>query len=111
MDDRAIILRQLAVEDVQHAIDHHRDHASERVAVGFVDALERTFDTIARHPAVGSMRWGVEVGLPGLRSLQVVGFPHLVFYVDRADHVDVWRILHGARDIPVWLRDAEGDES
>lgn len=111
MDDRAIILRQLALEDVQDAIDHYRDQAGERTAVDVVDALEHTFETIARHPAVGSMRWGVEMGLPGLRSLPVGGFPHLVFYVDRADHVDVWRILHGARDIPAWLRDPEVDGS
>jgi len=27
-------------------------------------------------------------------------YPHLVFYVERADHIDVWRVLHGERDIP-----------
>lgn len=62
---------------------------------------------ITRHPAVSSMRWGVEVELPGLRSLRVDGFPHLVFSIDRADHLDVWRVLHGARDLPASLRDPE----
>jgi len=27
---------------------------------------------------------------------------HIVFYADLADRVDVWRVLHGKRDIPVW---------
>jgi toxin ParE1/3/4 len=33
------------------------------------------------------------------------GYPHLVFYafVDGADHVDVWRVLHDRRDIPASL--------
>jgi toxin ParE1/3/4 len=32
------------------------------------------------------------------------GYPHLVFYVERDDHVDVWRVLHGSRDIPAWMQ-------
>jgi plasmid stabilization system protein ParE len=27
-------------------------------------------------------------------------FPHLVFYFERPDWVDVVRVLHGSRDIP-----------
>jgi toxin ParE1/3/4 len=36
-----------------------------------------------------------------LRVWPVPGFDrHLVFYVERADYIDVLRVLHGARDIP-----------
>ncbi|ENO88947.1 plasmid stabilization system [Thauera aminoaromatica S2] len=31
-------------------------------------------------------------------------YPYLVFYVERADHIDVWRVLHGERDIPAWMQ-------
>ena len=31
----------------------------------------------------------------------------MVFYVDRADHIDIWRVLHGKRDIPSWIREAD----
>jgi toxin ParE1/3/4 len=41
--------------------------------------------------------------LPGLRSWPLTRYPHLVFYIERSDHIDVWRVLHGQRDIPVWL--------
>lgn len=27
----------------------------------------------------------------------------LVFYVVHPYHVDVWRVLHGQRDIPAWI--------
>ena len=35
-------------------------------------------------------------------------YPHysektLIFYVEHPDHIDVWRVLHGKRDIPDWL--------
>jgi toxin ParE1/3/4 len=29
----------------------------------------------------------------------------LVFYFERADDVDVWRVLHGQRDIPAWMKE------
>lgn len=31
-------------------------------------------------------------------------FPYLVFHMPREDHVDVWRVLHGERDIPAWMQ-------
>lgn len=33
--------------------------------------------------------------------------PHLVFYVEREDCIDVWRVLHGKRDIPAWLQESD----
>ena len=36
--------------------------------------------------------------------MPVPRYPHLVFYVDRGSHVDVWRVLHGERDIPAWMQ-------
>jgi len=31
----------------------------------------------------------------------------VVFFVDHGDHIDVWRILHGQRDIPAWIGAAD----
>lgn len=47
--------------------------------------------------------YGHELELPGLRSRKMVRFPFLVFYVERDNHVDVWRMLHAQRDIASWL--------
>jgi toxin ParE1/3/4 len=30
-----------------------------------------------------------------------------VFYVEREDHIDVWRVVHAQRDIPAWMRAGE----
>jgi plasmid stabilization system protein ParE len=43
----------------------------------------------------------------GLRSSLVDGFPYVVFYVELGGVVDVWRVPHALRDIPVWLRDPD----
>jgi plasmid stabilization system protein ParE len=51
---------------------------------------------------------GGELNLPCLRHWSLKEYPHLVFYVERDDHIDVWRILHGQRDIPAWMQQSEG---
>ena len=33
--------------------------------------------------------------------------PYLVFYVEHVDHIDIWRVLHSQRDIPVWMRESD----
>lgn len=48
------------------------------------------------------------VDLPGLCSWPLKRYPYIVFYVGRDDHIDVWRVLHGLRDFPVWLREEGG---
>jgi toxin ParE1/3/4 len=44
--------------------------------------------------------------LAGLHVWPLSRYPYLVFYVERADHIDVWRVLHGHRDIPSWMQEA-----
>ena len=46
-----------------------------------------------------------ELNLPGLRSRPLQRYPCLVFYVERPNHIDIWRVLHDQRDIPAWLHD------
>jgi hypothetical protein len=62
---------------------------------------------IGRHPATGSPRYALDLNLPGLRFWPLKRYPYLVFYVARSDPIDVWRALHGQRDIPAWMQDQE----
>lgn len=62
---------------------------------------------IGRHPASGSRRYAHELNLPGLRFRPLSRYPHLVFYLERADRIDVWRVLHGQRDIPAWMQESD----
>lgn len=101
------ILRDLARRDVEAAVDFYAAEAGEQVALRFVDALEGALRSIGRHPAAGSPRFGQDLDLPGLRTRVLNGFPYLVFYIEREDRVDIWRVLHAHRDIPAWLRDPD----
>lgn len=104
MTAKPVVPRERARQDVEEAIDHDVREAGEQVAVRFVDGLEQAFAAIGRHPASGSPRHAHDLNLPGLRSRFVKRFPYLVFYIEREDHIDVWRVLHAMRDIPAWMQ-------
>jgi toxin ParE1/3/4 len=99
-----VILRRAAEEGAQAAVDYYLREVDEDTALGFIDALEQALEFIPRNPAAGSPRYAHELNLPGLRSWPLKGYPHIIFYLSRADHVDVWRILHENRDIPARMR-------
>ena len=103
MKSKPVIPRELANRDVDEAIAYYLDEGADQAALSFIEALERAYTHIGRHPASGSPRYAHELNLPGLRFWPLTRFPHLVFYIEHADHVDVWRVLHGQRDIPAWM--------
>lgn len=104
---KPVIPRQRVLQDVDDAIAHYLQADAASAALGFIDALERAYAHIGRHPATGSPRYGHELNLPGLRMWRLTRYPHLVFYMERTDHIDVWRVLHGQRDIPAELQALE----
>ena len=108
MKVRSVVPREQAHRDVEDAVAYYLAQDAESAALGLVDALEKAHGHIGRHPASGSPRYAHELNLPGLRSWTLTRFPYLVFYVERADHIDVWRVLHGQRDIPAWMQEPEG---
>ena len=103
MSGKPVVPRELADRDVEQTVDHCLDEAGEPTALAFVEALEYAYEHFARHPAAGSPRYAHELDLPGLRFWPLRRFPYLVFFVERDDHIDVWRVLRGQRDIPAWL--------
>lgn len=109
MKSKALIQRALALVDIDQAVTHYLEQDAQAAARGFVDALERAYAHISKHAATGSPRYAHELGIPELRSWPLHKYPYLIFYVERTDHIDVWRVLHMKRDIPAWMaEDAVG---
>ena len=104
MKTKPVIPRELALRDVAQAVAYYLDEGAPSAALGLIDALEKAYAHIGRHPATGSPRYAHELNLPGLRFWPLIRYPHGVFYIEKADHIDVWRVLHGHRDIPAWLQ-------
>ncbi|GAA4333887.1 type II toxin-antitoxin system RelE/ParE family toxin [Pigmentiphaga soli] len=111
MKAKAVVLRALATQDVEQAIGAYLGEGAVQAALGFIDALEQAYAHVGRHSATGSARYAHELDLPGLRSWKLRRYPYIVFYMERAEHVEVWRVLHGMRDVAAWLQgDVEADE-
>ncbi len=107
MTVKSVVPREQANRDIDEAIAYYLSKHAETAALGLIDALEQTYAHIGRHPATGSPRYAHELNLPGLRIWPLTGYPYLVFYVERPDHIDVWRVLHAQRDIPVWMQEPD----
>lgn len=105
MRSKVVIPRAQSTQDVDDAVTYDLGEHAEHAALGFIDALEQAYVHIGRHPATGSSRYAHELEIPELRSWRLKRYPYVVFYVEHEDHIDVWRVLHGMRDIPAWLRD------
>lgn len=101
--------RDLATADLESAVDYYLGEAGNDIALRFVDAVERAAQRAGNSPQLGSLRFAYELGLPGLRVLPVDRHPYLMFYVERDELVDVWRLLHTSRDIPATLQDPADD--
>ena len=107
MTAKTVVPRELANRDIDDAIAYYLSEGAEQAALGFIDALEQAYAHISRHPATGSPRYAHELNLPGLRFWRLAHYPNLVFYVERPEHIDVWRVLHGKRDISAWMQEPD----
>lgn len=97
---KRVEIRKLARDDVETAVDHYHAEGGLALARRFIDALEVAIQRLGKYPLTGSLRYAYELDIPELRTWTLPGFPYLVFYIDRSEHVDVWRVLHARRDLP-----------
>lgn len=107
MRAKPVVPREEAGRDVDEAVAWYVGEGAVEAALGFIGALEHAYGHIGRHPETGSSRYAHELNLPGLRSWRLTRYPYLVFYVEREDHIDVWRVLHGKRDIAAWMQEPD----
>lgn len=106
MKTKPVIPREQANRDIDEALAYYLNEGTEAAALGFIDFLEQAYSHIARHPATGSLHYAHELNLPGLRFWPLKRYPYLVFFVEQPTHIDIWRVLHGKRDIPTWFQES-----
>ena len=99
------ILRPQARRDQEAEVRYYRGHAGSKVAVRLVTATNAALDQIELEPGIGSPVLGKILDIPGLRTWRVKKFPLLWCYFERADHLDVVRLLGERQDIAAILGD------
>jgi toxin ParE1/3/4 len=102
-----VVILPRAAEDIDDALDRYVDEAGPDSARRFAEALAAAFDLLSRNPGIGSQRHASLLALPGIRSWPLRPWPQLIFYAERERQLHIVRVLHGARDIPASLAEAE----
>lgn len=100
---KKLVRRALADADVLAGLDYYLENAPE-YALAFIDDLERAFDHIRSFPESGTTRYAFELDLPNLRMWRCDKYPYLIFYVDLPQQIEIWRVLHGKKNIPPSLQ-------
>lgn len=80
------------------ALLYYRQEASAKVVAKLVEAISKALMALELNPASGSPTLGKEIGVEGLRTWRVDGFPLTFWYFERDDHVDVARLIGQRQD-------------
>ena len=92
--------RRAARRDLIGVFNHYVDEGSIKTARRFLAQAESTFQRLARLPSAGALYEPDDPIHPGLRYMPVSRFrKDLIFYVPVPGGIDVFRVLHGARDL------------
>lgn len=109
MNPKPVVLSDRASVEVAQVVRHYSSTASSDVARSFAGAVRDAVQHLSLFPATGSTRFDLPLHWPELRSWPVSGFPYLLLYVESDDTIDIYRVLHTARDIPESLCDGMED--
>ena len=101
-----IIRRPSANRDLVAIFRYYAREAGVRVADRFFVEAEATFARLARMPRIGKAYDPDEQLFADLRFFPISRYrDYLVFYRPIEDGIEVYRVLHGARDIGSLLAD------
>ena len=104
MDDQIGIRPRARMDVVELATYLGKDNVT--AANRFLDACEATFEFLLNSPQIGAIYRTKNPRLVDLRVFRVKGFPnHLTFYLERANGIEIVRVVHGARDLDALLQD------
>ena len=68
------------------------------VAAKLVSAMSNALRELERNPAIGSPTMGQTLGIDGLRTWRLDGFPLSYWYFEAQDHLDVARLVGHSQD-------------
>lgn len=100
---KASRLREAALLDIDDLFDHYfaeTPHMVRKLEIAVLDARRH----IERFPGTGSLRYELNNTEGTLRFWLLKRFPYAMFYIERADFIDIVRVLHQASNIPTHLQ-------
>lgn len=92
-------LRPLAEQDLIERTRYYRGVDGTELGDRFFACAIEAVRSVEAMPGIGSPLVGERIGVDGLRRAGVDGFPCGWFYIERADHLDVVRLLADKQDL------------
>ena len=92
------VLRPSARAEQHAEVQYYRREAGANVAAKLVRAMSNALRQLALNPAIGSPTMGQALGMPGMRTWRLDGFPLGYWYFEREDHLDVARLVGQGQD-------------
>lgn len=106
-----LFIQSSAEQDILRQIEWYSEQGLPDVARRFGIAVRFSVEALLKAPFAGSSRSTSNPQLADLRTWPVAGFDAFrVYYIARADDVQIVRILHGRRDVDAIVeeQDVEG---
>ncbi len=95
-----VFVRARARRDILSNAEYLEEHGGLETALRFLDAIQNTFEALARMPKMGASCAFRSPALRHIRRWPVKGFENwLIFYLARRNGVEIVHLIHGARDI------------
>ena len=95
-------LREEVLLDIDDALKYYFTEAPHMVR-GFESAVLEARRHVEKFPGTGSKRYLSGSGEDTLRFWTLNKFPYAMFYFERADYIEIVRLLHQSSNIPVHL--------
>jgi toxin ParE1/3/4 len=102
-------LRPIAEADLTERTRYYLDAGGGELAERFFDTALAALRAIEASPGLGSPRVGELVGINGLRHIGIDGFPCGWIYFERAELIDVIRLLADRQDLAAVLGTTDQD--
>jgi toxin ParE1/3/4 len=97
---KKVIYRPRALLDLKETASYLSIEGNAEVADRFLDAVQESAKTLVGMPGIGALCAFHNPRLRSTRRIPITGFENwIMFYQVTEKHIDVIRVLHGARDI------------
>lgn len=93
------VLLSAAERDLLERTEHSANVCGDVLAGRFIETSFAAIRAIEKMPGIGASHIAELCDVPGLREWRVKGFPVHLFYFERAEHVDVVRLLADAQNL------------
>lgn len=95
---KPVRVRPAARADARREVAYYQREAGGAVAKKLVKTLRQAEKQLSTEPGLGSPRIGLLLDIEGLRSWALGDFPMSLWYFERADHVDIVRLVGHRQD-------------